>query len=119
MSKLFALLMLSCFVFGKANTSVINIKFTNFDADVNIVVDKMLDEIRIVQFIHNKLNNNIEHKIDLINNNLLSERNLEKKVNYLIEKDQLKDELIKSKIVINIRLMIQNNFFKLDFCLGS
>ena len=62
-------------------------------SDPNIILREMLIEMQIVQVMYNSKYMKIEDSINSINSNLVTSTSTEDKVNLLLRKDQLQDQL--------------------------
>ncbi len=67
-------------------------------SDPNIILREMLKEMHIVQQKYNSKYANIEDSINCINSNLITTISTDEKVNLIIRKDQLRDQLALFKI---------------------
>ena len=86
MKKIVILVSIFCFSFSSAKEKPIN-------EDPNIIVNEMYSEIMVSKSKYFERSSGIIARITEINLNLLQEKNLEKKVNFLVEKDLLKSKL--------------------------
>ena len=86
MKKIVILISIFSFSFSSAKEKPIN-------EDPNIIVNEMYSEIMVSKSKYFERSSGIIARITEINLNLLQEKNLEKKVNFLVEKDLLKSKL--------------------------
>ncbi len=112
MKKFITLLFINFFVLTNANSNSINYIFIDSNNDLKIVIDQMIFEIKSKQNKFEKYQNNVLQKISSINDKLVAEKNLETKVNLLIEKDLLKTELE------NLYFVTTNDIYKIRYIKG-
>lgn len=94
MKNFIYILFLSCITFGFANTAK---KHSNFDVEVNVVVDEMIKEITLVQAQYNFRILENELQLKQVNQLLLLAVSTDEKINLLLQKDFLKDKLTQLK----------------------
>lgn len=91
MKKIIILVSIFCFSFSSAKEITIN-------EDPNSIINEMYSEIMVSKTKYFVLSAEINSRITEINTNLLQEKNIDKKVNFLVEKDVLKTKLENAKI---------------------
>lgn len=91
MKKIIILVSIFCFSFSSAKEITIN-------EDPNSIINEMYSEIMVSKTKYFVLSAEINSRITEINTNLLQEKNIDKKVNFLVEKDILKTKLENAKI---------------------
>ncbi len=99
LTNLFIFIFLFSFQFSFSNTI-----FDNKDKEIEQILTELSTEIRSTKKYYNNLKQDIYTKLNQINKNLATEIVLDNKLNLLIKKDQLKDqlELLKMSEMSNI-----------------
>ncbi len=91
-------ILLCCIILSQPSLSKTVLIIEN---DPNNIIEEMCSEMKIIQIQYNKNQTFLYNQLLEINKNLSSESSLEKKVNLLIKKDDLKNEIEKLKIDMN------------------
>lgn len=88
LTKLFILIFLFSFQVSYSDTNI-----DNNDKEIEQIVAELTAEINTTRAYYGSLKQVVFNELNQINNNLVTETNLEKKVNLLIEKDLLSEKL--------------------------
>lgn len=99
MKHLFIFIAFCCFGFANATATHINKSLSDLPEDgVNNVLNSMIVETNLLQKKYNIQFNILTNKVMVIDTKLFFEKNIEKKVDFLIAKDLLKTQLEKLKM---------------------
>lgn len=99
MKHLFIFIAFCCFGFANAKATHINKSLSDLPEDgVNNVLNSMIVETNLLQKKYNIQFNILTNKVMVIDTKLFFEKNIEKKVDFLIAKDLLKTQLEKLKM---------------------